>query len=329
MTQTVDIHAHIVPEHFPKQPACCANGWPHMHHHPAGGADVMIDGKAFRRLDSRSWDVARRLGDMDAQGVAMQALSPMPELLSYWLEAEASLEMGRWVNSVIAGMISRAPTRFAGLGMVPLQDPELAAGELARLKADGLAGVQIGSNILGKTPGSPIFDPFFAEAERLGMAVFVHALHPLGTDRLVGPRPLAAFIGFPSDTGFAAASFITGGTLARFPRLRLAFSHGGGTLASILPRLHQGWTIASEMQAAFASPRETARRMFYDNILFDAGSLRQCLHLFGETQILAGSDYPFVAGQNFPGRPFEALGLDAQVEAGLKSGNAKRFLGLT
>ena len=69
--------------------------------------------------------------------------------------------------------------------------------------------------------------------------------------------------------------------------------------------------------------------MFYDNILFDSATLAHILLLFGETQIVAGSDYPFIAGQDFPGRPFDDLGLTAETIERLKSGNARRFLGLS
>ena len=328
MSHCIDVHSHIVPADFPMAPEHCCDHWPHMVHHQGDDASIMIGAREFRQIDNRSWHMPRRLADMDAEQVAMQALSPMPELLSYWLDAADTLALGRHVNGAIAAMIAAQPARFAGLGMVPLQDVALAARELSRLKADGLHGVEIGSNILGKAPGDPQFDAFYAEAERLDMAIFVHALHPLGNDRLVGPKPLEAFISFPSDTGFAAASFITGGTLKKFPKLRVAFSHGGGTLASILPRLHHGWTLAPPLHSAFDSPLEAARRMFYDNVVFDPATLRHIIAMFGETQIFAGSDYPYAAGQSFPGRPFADLDLSDAATDQLMRGNALRFLGM-
>lgn len=125
--------------------------------------------------------------------------------------------------------------------MVPLQDPELACTELGKLRAEyGLVGVEIGSNINGKSPGDPFFDAFFAEAERLDLAIFVHALHPSVAGRLVGPALLGAYVGYPTDIGLAAASVITGRVIEKFPKLRIGFSHGGGTLASFLPRLELG-----------------------------------------------------------------------------------------
>jgi aminocarboxymuconate-semialdehyde decarboxylase len=327
----VDLHSHVVPADFPEEPAPCTCGkWPSMVHGPGNQAALEIGGTEFRKLDSRSWDGARRLADMDREDVALQVLSPMPELLSYWLEPALTVTLARHVNRMIGDLVRAAPDRFAGLGMVPLQDPELAARELTVLKGDhGLAGVEIGSNILGRAPGDPFFDPFFAEAERLDLCVFVHALHPVGMERVVGPAVLAAFLNFPIDTGLAAASFITAGTLAKFPKLRLAFSHGGGVLATILPRLQRGWEITPALQQSFPDPTAVARRFYYDNLVFDTPTLKHLIACFGASQLVAGSDYPYVAGQSHPGRPFDAVGLDRADLDCVRRGNALRFLNLT
>jgi hypothetical protein len=95
----IDVHSHIVPERFPGEPSPAANArWPCMHAKNATDATVMIGDKPFREIDSRSWSVARRMEDMDRDHVAMQALSPMPELLSYWFTPSDGLEMARWMN---------------------------------------------------------------------------------------------------------------------------------------------------------------------------------------------------------------------------------------
>src|SRR5690606_14385549 len=193
-----------------------------------------------------SWDVGRRIEDMDRDGVSVQVLSPMPELLSYWLDLEAAKVVCTHSNAQIAEMMAAAPTRFMGLGAVPLQDPEAAANMLPQLQNDfGFKGVEIGSNIDGRMLGDPCFDVFWRAAEDLGMAVFVHALHPVAV-KSIGASPLYnAFAGFPIDVAMAAASLIISGTLTRFPKLRIGFSHGGGALGSILGRLDKGWDAAN------------------------------------------------------------------------------------
>jgi aminocarboxymuconate-semialdehyde decarboxylase len=328
--KVIDVHCHIVPAEFPAAPPSCAREkWPQMEHRANHQAAVMVGGKEFRVIDSRCWDSARRIADMNGEEVGMQAISPMPELLSYWIDAKAALAMARHINRTIAEMVRAAPDRFVGLGMVPLQDPELAAKELGSLRAGfGLRGIEIGSNILGKSPGDAFFDPFFAEAERLDLSVFVHALHPTMTDRLVGPPMVAPYVAFPTDIGLAGASFITGRVLEKFPKLRIGLSHGGGTLAAFLPRLETGWQKLPALNRAFASPAATARRLYYDNVVFDQRLLRHMIEIYGDTQIFVGSDYPFTAGQSNSAAIFDGIGLTSEQLVQLRGGNAARFLNL-
>ncbi|HLI22914.1 MAG TPA: amidohydrolase family protein [Stellaceae bacterium] len=327
--KVVDVHCHIVPADFPAvPPSCGAAEWPVMENRDNAQRAMMVGGKEMRVVDNRAWDAARRIADMDGEDVGMQAVSPMPEILSYWIDAKAALVMARYINETIATLVRKAPERFTGLGMVPLQDPELAAKELAALRNLGLAGVEIGSNINHKSPGEAFFDPFFAEAERLGLAIFIHALHPTMTDRLVGPRMIAPYIAYPTDIGLAGASLITGRVLEKFPKLRIGLSHGGGTLAAFLPRLESGWQKLQALNRAFASPVATARRLYYDNVVFDKKLLRHLIDTFGDTQIFVGSDYPFTAGQKNSAAMFEGLGLEPWQLDALRGGNAARFLGL-
>ncbi len=177
---------------------------------------VMISGKNFRTITDQCWSPERRITDMDHENVDIQVLSPMPELLSYWFNPEDTLDFSRQINFQLSEFIAANPDRFWGLGMLPLQDPEMAAKEIKRLKNDfGLKGVEVGTNINGRSIGDPFFTPFFAEAESEGIAIFIHALHPLGSDRIVGPSALSALIGFPTENALAVASLITGGVIRK------------------------------------------------------------------------------------------------------------------
>jgi aminocarboxymuconate-semialdehyde decarboxylase len=324
----VDIHTHIVPHSFPAYPGRHANvRWPSMAPgHDCHHCNVMIAGKVFRTVTDECWSIDRRLEAMEKSRVARQVLSPMPELLSYWMEAEDAEALGRHVNDAIAAMVADGAGRFAGLGMVPLQDPERAARELERLMKAGFRGVEIGTNVNGESIGDARFEPFFQAAEELGAAVFVHALHPAGTDRLVGPPSMPALVAFPCETAVTIASLMVGGTLQRHPRLRIAFSHGGGVFALVLPRLMHGWKTMKELKEKVRSPAEQARTLYYDTLVYDPATLAFLIERFGITQLCLGTDHPFTIQETDPVGAVDTLTLAPKERELLLSGNAARFL---
>ncbi len=327
----IDVHAHVVPEHFPNYiGARLPAEWPSMAPAHACHRHVMISGKVYRTVSDKCWDTARRLEDLPGMGLALQVVSPMPELLSYWMAADDARQLMRYTNDCMAQMVAQGGGHIAALGAVPLQDIDQAIAELEYvMKTLGFAGVEIGSNINGVPVGAPQFDPFFEACEALGAAVFVHALRPAGMDRLVGPAPLQQVLAYPGDVGLAAASVITTNLLVRRPRLRIAFSHGGGTLAALLPRLQQGWDVFPALKESIAaSPAEQARRLFYDTLVFDTPLLRHLVERFGATQLLLGTDYPFNFHDRTPVQRVEAAGFDEDTAAALVHRNAERFLGL-
>jgi aminocarboxymuconate-semialdehyde decarboxylase len=330
MSDSIDVHTHVIPENFP---AYAGRGrdvpWPSMAQAQACHRHVLISGKVYRTVSEGCWSVPRRIEDMNAMRVARQALSPMPELLSYWLPLEDATVLVRYLNDQIAAMVARAPERFIGLGAVPLQDVDASIDELQFIQKQlRFAGVEIASHVNGTSIGDARFEPFFAAAEALDAAVFVHALRPAGQDRIVGPFPEQA-VCFPGDIALACASMITGGVAARHPRLRIAFSHGGGAMAMLLPRLVHAWQVLPKAKEALKeSPAATARRFYYDDLVFDAAALRFMIERFGSSQILLGSDYPFAMGEPDPVRALERVGLDADVRVAISAGNARRFLGL-
>jgi len=217
-----------------------------------------------------------------------------------------------------------------GMGAVPLQDLDLALGELDYIVDKlGFTSIEVGSNINGKPVGAPEFAAFFAACAEKGVSVFVHALKPAGTERLVGPEKLLPALAYPTDVGLAAASVLTSNLLGRSPGLKIAFSHGGGTLASLLPRLEQARQVFPALLDAMPhSPSEQARRLFYDTLVFDAPTLRHLLERFGDTQLMIGTDYPFAFHDARPVRSIAAAVSDVQVRARLVSHNAARFLNI-
>lgn len=327
----VDVHAHVIPGEFPKYlGGATPSGWPSMAPADACHRHVMIDGKNYRTVSDKCWTTSRRLADFPEMGIQLQAVSPMPELLSYWLSPADGSQLVRFLNEQIATMVHESAGQIVGLGAVPLQDVALAIQELHHIKEVlGLRGVEVGSNINGVVIGDPRFDPFFEACVALNMPVFVHALRPVGMDRLIGPAPLQQVLAYPTDVGLAAASVLTGNLMQRYPALRIAFSHGGGTLAMLLPRLQQAMSVFPALRdSVHGSPIEQARKLYYDTLVFDTPTLQHLVHTFGATQLMVGTDYPFNFHDNRPIDRIQEAGFDASVVAHLTHANAKRFLGI-
>lgn len=327
----IDIHSHVVPEHFPAYLGhMVPSDWPAMAPAHACHRHVMISGKVYRTVNERCWSTTRRIEDLPAMGLSLQAISPMPELLSYWMAPADAAVLLRYINEQMAAMVAESSGRLCALGAVPLQDMDLALAELDYvIDKLGFAGVEIGSNINGKPPGAPEFAPFFEAAQEKGAAVFVHALRPAGKERLVGPPQLQQALGYPTDVGLAAASVLTSNLIERYPRLRIAFSHGGGTLASLLPRLEQARRVFPALREAMpCGPAEQARRLYYDTLVFDTPTLQHLLASFGPEQLMIGTDYPFAFHEARPLAAIDAACADPALRAQLATHNAERFLGL-
>src|SRR3954462_12255659 len=145
----IDLHTHILPREWPDLDAKYGYpGFVRLEHCDACSANMMMGDLVFRKIGHNTWDPERRLEEMDEAGVAMQVLSTVPVMFSYWAKPADGLDLSRRLNDHIAGIVREHPARFAGLGTIPLQDPELAAREFERCVRElGLRGVQIGSHV--------------------------------------------------------------------------------------------------------------------------------------------------------------------------------------
>jgi len=195
--------------------------------------------------------------------------------------------------------------------------------------------VEIASNVLGQSIGDERFLPFFTEAARLGLAIFVHAM-PAVTDRLPARAMGTYVVGL--EGALAAASLITGGTAAACPELRIAFSHAAGGFPLMLPRAQYFWggTWNEEppiperavMPDDGPSPLEYARRFYYDSLVFDRRALRFIVDYLGPSRLLIGSDFPAMPREDPAGRTLRTLDLPPADLEDITWNNAFRWLGI-
>jgi aminocarboxymuconate-semialdehyde decarboxylase len=328
----VDAHAHLLPRDYPADAPGC---FPRMEPIDGDTARLLVFGEMRFRARDVFFEAERRIEAMAGSGVDAEVVTPMPPLLRYDLPPGDGLSLARHVNEFTAALCAADPSRLIGFGMVPMQDPDAAAAELAAVRDAGLHGVEIASNVLGASIGDARFLPFFAEAERLDLPVFVHAL-PTPTDRLPMSAMGTYVVGL--EGALAAASLIAGGTAEKCPNLRVSFSHAAGGFPLMVPRAQYFWGGSwneeppdperAVMPDDSPSPLEYARRFYYDSMVFDRRALRFLIDLLGHDRLLVGSDFPAMPREEPAGRTLRSMSLPPAQLEDITWHNAFRYLGV-
>src|SRR5262245_25577277 len=289
----------------------------------------LIQETALRPLTDKITQPEARLGDMDTEGVDIQAVSCVPFLMYPEVTPELGLAIARVNNDALAAACARHPDRFVSLASVPLQDPTAAAIELERAAKLGLRGVEIPAHVQGQGLDEPQFAVFWQAAEALRMVVCIHPFEavPRGVLARYG---LGLLVGNLYDTGLAATLLIYGGVLERHPGLHIVLYHAGGAFPSLIGRLDMGYGLIPESRSAIPrSPSSYVSHFSFDIIAHNRHMLRYLADTYGADHLVVGSDYPLPAGLAHPVAEVKALGLAPEAEAAILGGNAGRLLRLT
>jgi len=327
---SIDIHTHILPENIPDFGRKYGyRGFIHLDHHKPGCARMMMDDKFFREVQANCWDPLLRMGESDLQKVHVQVLSTVPVMFSYWAKALDTLDLSKFLNDHIAGIVHQYPMRYVGLGTLPMQEPELAIKELQRCKEIGLVGVQIGTHINGINLGEPQLFQVFQACEDLGMAVFVHPWDMMAAERM-DKYWMRWLVGMPAETTTAITSMIFGGVLERLPKLRIAFAHGGGAFPATIGRIEHGFQVRPDLCAVDnpVNPREYLGKFWIDALVHDPAMLQLVVDQMGPSRVAMGTDYPFPLGELQPGQLINSMPYDDTVKEQLLSGAALEWLGM-
>jgi aminocarboxymuconate-semialdehyde decarboxylase len=295
-TGLVDVHTHAIDHDLPDlRRAYPHDHWPTVERTNETDGLLVFGGRPYRRIDHRCWSADARLADMDHEGVGIQVLSPIPVTFCYQASVAGAAELASAQNEFFARIVHQHPTRFAALGAVALQDPDLAVDEMRRcMHQPGFLGVEIGTQVAGIELADPSLDRFFTVAHELGALVFVHP-----SDQDLSPRVTKPGLGFgagmPVETALAAASLIAGGALSRRPDVRICLAHGGGALPALIGRLDKGAVIAGMDADSPDLPSRLATQMWCDSLTYSRQALYAAVEAFGRDHVVFGSDYPFPA----------------------------------
>jgi aminocarboxymuconate-semialdehyde decarboxylase len=279
-------------------------------------------------LPAKFIDLKQRLADMDAQGVAVHALSLTGPMV-YWADGEFSHKLaGTWNDAAVAAHQAN-PDRFVVLATLPMLDPDRAVDELNRVsKLPGVRGVYMGTNIEGRDLDDPLFEPIFTRIEALGLPVFLHPLPPILGGKRLQPLSLTNLLAYPLDTTVAASHLIFGGVLDRHPNLLIVLPHAGGALLNIVGRLDHGWNVIPAAKHSAQTPSAYLHRFMYDTIAHSKPLMEYIISQVGVDRIMMGSDYCFPVGYDHPVEVVEELHLSPDQRKMILGGTAAKILKL-
>lgn len=326
----IDIHTHIMPSKLPNWTKKFGYGDFINLEHRECGACMMKGDKIFRVVEDNCYDVTMREKDMHETGVTKQVISTIPVLFNYWAKPNDGYETSRFFNDHIAETVSKSPDKFIGLGTVPLQDVDLAIKEMERcINELHLHGLEIGSNINGKNLSEKEFFPFYKRAEEIGCALFVHPWEMMG-EKQMEKYWLPWLVGMPAETSRAICSMIFGGVFEQFPKLRVAFAHGGGSFPITIGRIEHGFNVRPDLCAIDnkKNPRGYIGKFWIDSLVHDKTAMKYIIEVMGQDHICLGSDYPFPLGEHHPGQLINNMKLTDELTKKLFAANALRWLNL-
>ena len=249
----------------------------------------------------------KRLRLMDASGVEIMIASLNAPAVQAIHDVKRAVEVARAANDHLAAEVAKRPDRFKGLAALPLQDPEIAAQELARCVNElGFIGALVNGFSQIEKPDSavyydlPQYRPFWAVAERLEAPFYLHPRNPLPRDAkiyeghgwLMGP-----IWAFGQETAVHALRLMGSGLFDAHPRLQIILGHMGENLPFALWRVDNANAWITERNTYPA--KQPIRHYFRENFFvttsgnFHTPALLNAMLEVGAERIMFSTDWPF------------------------------------
>jgi aminocarboxymuconate-semialdehyde decarboxylase len=290
-----DLHTHYYPEAYFEMIRDSPGAF-RFDRDPTGRTILTYQGSRFFGVTPPMTDVTRRLEDMDRVGIDVEVVSVSTPNVFFADEA-GQPGVARRLNDAYAELIARHPKRFRGFACIPMDAPDRALDELHRAIGPlKLSGVILLSNIRGRALTDPRYRPFFEEANRMKVCIFLHPMLPANAESF-REYVLGPLVGFPFDTTLAVARMCFDGMLRDLPDIRWIVGHLGGAVPYLMERLDNGWRDFAECRAKIDQlPSVYLKRLYYDTVTFSPYTLGMVRDLVGTDHMVMGSDYPHLLG---------------------------------
>jgi aminocarboxymuconate-semialdehyde decarboxylase len=288
----IDIHAHFVDRHYLDELTrqCKLD----VEQTPDGKTLLRDKGATIAWTRPDMFDVEHRLRDMDKKGIGMRILSVSAPNV-YPFTGDEQIRMARHVNDRLAEYCRARPDRFIGLASLPMGDVDASLKEIDRAVGElGFKGLAIGSNIGGPPLNDQRFEPLWKRINELRLPVIEHPMFPKDTSDM-GEFELPLRVGLMFDTTLMAARMIYAGIFERYPDFPFVLAHSGAALIMLLERLDNGYRLFPDCRKYINRlPSEYASQLHYDTCAFGEAALMFVVGAVGASQVLAGTDDPFI-----------------------------------
>ncbi len=241
-------------------------------------------------------DLAYRQDVLDKHGVTTQVVTLTTPGTHVETPAVAA-KLASMVNDEFKEAIDTRGHHFTSLATLPLNDPAASAKEFERATVQlGLPGAMLFSNVNGVALSDERFWPIYERANDRGAVLYIHPAHPVDVS-MMNEYWLMPLVGFLMDTTLAAASLVFAGVPERYPRIKWALCHLGGTIPFLAERLDRGFHAFRDCRAKIQrEPSSYLKEFYYDTVNFNQGALKLAIEFAGADHILSGSDYPHQIG---------------------------------
>lgn len=253
-------------------------------------------------LKSR-FDAPSHVAALRKIGFSQAYLYPTVGLLLFAIDTmdpELAGALVRAYNDWLVDFCGHDPSMLRGVGVVNQHDPADMLRELRRIHGFGWRAVVLRPNpIKGRLLSHPDFEPFWAECERLDIAVGLHEGTHVRAPSAGGDRFHTHFAmhacSHPIEQMMALLALVEGGVLERHPGLRVGFLESGcGWVPYWLFRLDEehrqnGWEVKKNVRIP---PSEYFRRQCFVGCEPGEPYLDRIIDFIGEDCVIFGSDYP-------------------------------------